>query len=80
MDTLSALKPIYMRHTSTKDMEMCYSHLHFHSRYSINALIKCDEKQGTATPFNDYCNFYANCQPDESIYIHWHSTHDEKSF
>ena len=36
-----ALKPFYVRHTSSKDMEMCCCKLHLHARWSISALLDC---------------------------------------
>ena len=43
--TFLALKPFYVRHTSQKDLEMCCCKLHLHARWSIEALIKCANKQ-----------------------------------
>ena len=43
--TFIALKPFYLRHTSSKDMEMCCCKLHLHVRWSINALLDCCKLQ-----------------------------------
>lgn len=80
--TFIALKPFYIRHTTIKDMEMCCCKLHLHSRWSINALVECANKNHLEIPFIDYQSFFqhlsASCSKDQYAYINWNCTPNEK--
>ena len=74
--TFIALKPFYVRHTSSKDMEMCCCKLHLHARWSINALLDCCKLQSIDLgQINDYYSFFdyitSDCQKETTTYVSW---------
>ena len=60
MGTFVALKPFYVRQSSAKDIEMCCCKLHFHARWSIDALLECCKLQSiNLGPVKDYYSFFS---------------------
>ena len=72
-----ALKPIYVRHTTQKDIEMSVCKDNFHGRWSVETLVRCRRKHITPL-FADYEPFFdflsTVCPPGNLTYISWDCT------
>ena len=81
--TFFALKPFYVRHVTSKDIEMCCCKLHLHARWSINALLDICKKQDLELSFDSYETFFnnltQNCAKDNLTYISWQCTPSKKT-
>ena len=73
------LKPFYIHHIITKDIKMCVSKTHLHSRWSIKALIVNADKQNIQLgEVKDYNSFFdtiiSECKEGETTYVKWMCT------
>ena len=77
--TFHALKPFYVRNTTTKDIEMCVCKKHLHARWGIQALITLANAQkidlGTISNYTTFFDYLTNtCPSNETTYIDWSCT------
>ena len=84
MGTFVALKPFYVRQSSAKDIEMCCCKLHFHARWSIDALLECCKLQSiNLGPVKDYYSFFSylseNCGKEPTTHLSWECVSNEKT-
>ena len=84
MGTFVALKPFYIRQSSTKDIEMCCCKLRLHAHWSINALLECCKLQSiNLGPVKDYYSFFSylseNCGKESTTHLSWECVSNKKT-
>ena len=73
--TFVALKPLYVRCTISKEIEMCCCKLHLHAQWSVMCMLEIIQKCNIQVEFDLYETFFdyltKNCASSSTTYIEW---------
>ena len=76
--TFVALKPFYVRCTTSKEIEMCCCKLYLHARWSVMCMLEIIQKCNIKVEFDSYETFFdyltKNCASSSTTYIEWSCT------